>query len=63
MRQSAECTSVQINPAFRCICGHALTGHDFDIDETRIRLICNRCHRQLIAIDIINDDDGEEYDE
>ena len=50
-------TSAQINPALRCICGKALTGHDLDLDENHVRLICNRCHRELIAVTayVIND--------
>jgi hypothetical protein len=53
-------TSAQIHPAFRCLRGHVLTGHDFNIGGNCIRLICQSCHRELITIAVsVIDDEGE----
>ena len=37
----------------RCVCGHQLTAHDFDIVEPRlVRAVCSRCHTDLVIIEI-----------
>jgi hypothetical protein len=55
----ATLTTARLHPALRCVCGHALNGDDFDVAEAHIRLVCGRCHQELIEIVVsIIDDQG-----
>lgn len=52
--------TARIHRALRCVCGRVLTAHDLDLEEKQVRLICGRCHAQLIEITVsVIDDEGE----
>ena len=48
----AERTWMAVHPAVRCICSRTLSGSDFEMTRNRIRLLCSRCHRELVIITI-----------
>jgi dCTP deaminase len=52
--------TARLHPVLHCVCGHVLNGHDLDLDKNQIRLICPRCHQQLLEITVaVIDDQGE----
>jgi hypothetical protein len=43
--------TLRIHPGWRCICGRTLRAYDAELELDRLRLICQACHTELLAIE------------
>jgi hypothetical protein len=43
---------IRVKSSLQCACGRALQPYDVEADEQLVRLVCTRCHTELLVVEL-----------